>query len=600
MIPRYYAKELSYLYQAGKEFAEVHKQQAKYLHIDSESKEDRDPYVERLFEGFAFLAGRIHERLDDELPEYTEALFNLMWPHFLRPLPALAILEFKPRPGMVQQTTPIKVGTEVLSSAPAGEEKVLCQFRTTQEVRLQPLQLKTAAIQWFAGGKSQLNLAFGLEKGIEYQKLQLSPLRLYLHTNETVAPMMHLFFTREVEKVAFVAGDTKLVLSGQEWVQPAGLAENEGLVEYPPNSFSGYRLLQEYLSFRRKFWFVDVLGFEQFSPPPKTAEFQVQIFFKRKYPDEEQYRFGTENIRLFCTPIVNLFHKDAVPIRVDHLATEYRVNPDAQHPRSVEVYAVDSVKGTEEGTGERHDYDPFYSFNHSDGRAERYFTTRTRLGPAGRYENYIAPGGFQAEDGQLPIETLSVTATCTNGRWPSELGLKSITQPGPDFQNVATFENLTSPTLIWYPPHLEAMRADIQNKEKETFLWRLISHLAFNFRSVATIETLRGLLELYDWTTDQTNRRRLAGLRKVTSIPKELAYRGAIIRGVEVTIEIEDGHFAGEGDLCLFGLMMSEFLSMYATINSFVHLAIVTKPSERHYQWPWPEGVLKRGTLPVV
>jgi type VI secretion system protein ImpG len=307
-----------------------------------------------------------------------------------------------------------------------------------------------------------------------------------------------------------------------------------------------------------------------------------------------------ENIRLFCTPIVNLFRKDAAPIRADHLATEYRVSPDAQHPRSVEVYSVDSVKSTEEGSGDRHDYHPFFSFTYGGGKSERYFTSRTRLGPSGRFETYIAPGGFQAEDGQLPVETLSLSVTCTNGSRPSELGLKSITQPGPDFQNVATFENLISPTLIRYPPHLEAMRAEIQNKEKEFFLWKLTSHLALNFRSVATLETLRGLLELYDWTSDHTNSKRLEGLRKVTAKPKELAYRGAIIRGVEVTIEVQDGHFAGDGDLCLFGLVMSEFLAMYATINSFVHLAIVTKPSDRHFQWPWPEGVVKRGNLPVV
>jgi type VI secretion system protein ImpG len=362
-------------------------------------------------------------------------------------------------------------------------------------------------------------------------------------------------------------------------------------VPYSPYSFTGYRLLQEYLSFRRKFWFVDLLGLERFSPPPKTAEFQVQIFFNRAYPEEK--KFKTENIRLFSTPIVNLFRTDAEPIRVDHLASEYRVIPDARHPRSVEVYSVDSVIGTEEGTGERHTYFPFFSFKHGNGKQEQYFTTTTRLGPSERYETYIAPGGFKIENDKLPIETLSLEITCTNGSLPREkLQERMITQPAPDFPKVATFENLTQPTLALRPPGAGAMPS---SQSVENFLWKLISHLAFNYVSVGTLEALRGLLELYDWTGTDANRRRIAGLRNVTWTPKEIIYRGAIIRGAEVTIEVQDGHFADEGDLCLFGLVMSEFFSMYATMNSFVHLTLITKPSEQRYQWQ-PQ----RGILPVV
>ena len=72
----------------------------------------------------------------------------------------------------------------------------------------------------------------------------------------------------------------------------------------------------------------------------------------------------------------------------------------------------------------------------------------------------------------------------------------------------------------------------------------------------------------------------IAGLRNVSWKPKEILYRSAVIRGAEVTVEVQDGHFADEGDICLFGLVLSEFFAAYATINSFVHLHIVTKPSE--------------------
>ena len=86
MIEKYYEEELRYLYDSGKEFARAHPDRAQFLNIDAVG--DRDPYVERLFEGFAFLAGRIREKLDDSFPELTEGLINLLWPHFSHVIPS--------------------------------------------------------------------------------------------------------------------------------------------------------------------------------------------------------------------------------------------------------------------------------------------------------------------------------------------------------------------------------------------------------------------------------------------------------------------------------------------------------------------------------
>lgn len=177
---------------------------------------------------------------------------------------------------------------------------------------------------------------------------------------------------------------------------------------------------------------------------------------------------------------------------------------------------------------------------------------------------------------------------CTNGSLPREkIGERMITQPAPEFSNVATFENLTIPTLPLYPPMLDLLRLQ---KPQENFLWKFVSHLSLNHMSIAGLESLRGVLELYDWTGTDANRRRIAGLRSVAWTPKEIISRGAVVRGAEVTLEVQDGHFADEGDLCLFGLVMSEFFSLYATINSFVHLTLITKPSEQKYQWQPQRG----------
>lgn len=60
MFNKYYQDELSYLREMGREFSQAHPDAAPYL-----SEAGADPDVERLLEGFAFLSGRIRQRLDD-------------------------------------------------------------------------------------------------------------------------------------------------------------------------------------------------------------------------------------------------------------------------------------------------------------------------------------------------------------------------------------------------------------------------------------------------------------------------------------------------------------------------------------------------------
>jgi type VI secretion system protein ImpG len=180
--------------------------------------------------------------------------------------------------------------------------------------------------------------------------------------------------------------------------------------------------------------------------------------------------------------------------------------------------------------------------------------------------------------------------TATNGSLPREkLQERTISQPAPDFPNITAFENLTQPTLDLHPRSLAPTDA---RRQEDNFLWKIVSHLSLNFMTIASLKALRGILELYDWTGTDANRRRIAGLRNVSWAPKEILYRSAVIRGAEVTVEVQDGYFADEGDLCLFGLVLSEFFATYATINSFVHLHIVTKPSEQHYHWEPRKGNL--------
>ena len=67
----YYNRELAALRRDAGAFAEAYPKVAGRLRLSGDAADD--PYVERLLEGVAFLAARAQQRLDDELPELSDA-----------------------------------------------------------------------------------------------------------------------------------------------------------------------------------------------------------------------------------------------------------------------------------------------------------------------------------------------------------------------------------------------------------------------------------------------------------------------------------------------------------------------------------------------
>ena len=575
---RYFDEEMRYLQEAGAAFAEAHPEAARYL--GAASVADRDPYVERLFEGFAFLTGRVREQLDDEFPRVTEGLFELLFPHMLRPVPSCAVVAFEPRPGLVQEPVVLPRGTAVLS-APVGPEETACQFATTADVRLLPLRVAAAAVEW-GGAESRLRLALDVERGASLEGGALDGLRLTFNAEAPVAAALHLHLTRHVRSVSLVAdGEVVGRVAGQGAVQPAGLDEDEALLPYDARSFSGFRLLHEYLSFRRKFWAVDVVGLGAFALPERPERLEVVVEWDRAFPDDR--RVAAQNVRLHCAPVVNVFETDAEPIAVDGTTAEVRVVADARRPRSVEALDVLDVVGVEDETGRRHRYAPFYRFG---ADAARHYTASRRPGPFGPPEMTLTLGGEAGAGGVETPETLSVRLRCTNGSLPREaLREGGLDRLGPGVPQVAVPTNLTRPTPTLRPPGAGG----------EGSLWALVSHWALGHQSIASRGALGELLGLYDWTSDPSNRRRIDGLRTVSAAPEEAFRRGGVVRGTRVTVDVDGAHFGDEGEVALFGLVLSEFLALYATLNAFVRTDLVVRPTEHRLSW-----APQRGRLPVV
>ncbi|KFL49217.1 type VI secretion protein ImpG [Burkholderia pyrrocinia] len=598
-ILRYYEAEMRYLRESGKEFAKAHPDRARLLNLDRVG--DRDPYVERLFEGFAFLTGRLRQKLDDELPELTEGLVSLLWPHYLRMIPSLSIVELTPFAEKLQKTEVVPAGAPVRSApinvpSPGGVEgsaprTIQCLYRTTQPVALQPVTITHAGPAVRHDGRSVIRIGFALEGSALRNETNLSRLRVHLNADLPTAFAMHLALTRQVDAIHWripeIRDGEPVPLAGVT-IEPAGFSTEERLWPRADAAFSGYQLLLEYFTFREKFLFVDLCGLDVAKLPEGATRFELELVLKHAYPVDQ--RFSAENVRLFCTPVINLFELDAEPIEIDHHETEYRVVPAGHQGEHVETYSVDAIATFDHDTAERYEYVPFATFRHRGGMLrheapERYFHTRVRPGMSGLHETWVILGGHAWETmDALPEESLSLRVTGTNGMLPRK-GLReaSLNEIAVSTQSVAGVRNLVSPTLPLYPP------------TEDRFQWRVLSHLAPNFLSMMNAEVLRGALALYDWTSDELNRRRLAGILHVSQELIEEVSGGAVERGVLIEITLDSHAFSGEGDVMLFGELLHRFFEAYAEINLFTKLAIVSLPSQRRTEWP--RGKVQRAAL---
>ena len=414
---RYFDAEMRYLCEAGKEFADAFPERAAQLNLDKPGA--RDPYVERLFEGFAFLMGRLREKLDDDLPELTEGLVSLLWPHYLRTIPSLSVVELMPDLAQMKRSELIAQGFEVLSQ-PIGPQRTRCRYTTTQDVALRPLALESVSRGFEADGRSVLRLRFACGSLTEWSLIDLSRLPLYLNADAPLASALHQALTLNTHAMYVRWPDQTQREPLTAHFAPKGFADEDRLWPKGDSAFSGYQLLLEYFSFREKFMFVTLCGLEQLKIAPGTAWFELQVVLREPWP--ANFAVSCEHIRLHAVPVINLFSLEADPLTLAPLQTDYLLRPMRLQDGHTEIYSVDRV--TASRNGERQDYVPFTSFRHKGGMLrdeapERYFHTRLKRGVNGLHDTWLVLGGEGFDKDRLrERESLSLRLTGTHGQLP--------------------------------------------------------------------------------------------------------------------------------------------------------------------------------------
>jgi len=576
VIDKYYQRELSHLRDLAADFAKAHPAVAPLL-----SGQSADPDVERILEGTAFLSGLIYEKLDDDFPEIVHGLIQLIFPHYLRPIPSSTLIRFTPKRSLMESLT-VKAGTAIDSVESEGTR---CTFTTSYDVELHPLAVTGGSFESQGGSQGRFSLSLGLTS-IDLAAFSAKRLRFHLAGDYAEASRRYwLLFTRLREvRLTSGAGGAPLSLRPSA-VRPVGFDEDETLIPFPARSFPGYRVLQEYFILPEKFLFFD-LDLSAWTSRGQGRAFSLEFVFDGLPPDLPPMR--AEHFQLFVSPALNLFPHHADPILLDHKKPEYPIRPSGQNPRHYQVYTVNTVTGFVQGTVQERDYLPFELFN-PQVEATPVYALHHRLSPLdGRAELHlsVAYPGTQEEP---RLETLSIDVMCTNASLPETLRAGDVRMPTQSSPELAEFANIRPPTSPVQPP--------LGNN----LLWRLLSHLFLNYLSVATADNLRSMLKLYIFTETRDRAAVLANTRRVEAIAglelhaAERFVRGRIARGQNIRLTLDRQGFAGEGDMFLFGSVLDVFLGNYAAINSYTRLT--AEDTLRKERFAWPERLGDRPLL---
>jgi type VI secretion system protein ImpG len=620
---RYYNRELQHVREMGGEFAREYPKIAGRLGL--EGFECADPYVERLLEGFAFLAARVQLKLDAQQPVFTQHLMEMVYPHYLAPVPSMAVVEMavdlKESALVAGHTVPRHTA---LRSLTGRDDRTACEYRTAHDVSLWPLKLAEA--KYFdtpaaiaAAGvslpvdrtvRAGLRLRFAVTAGAQANQLAMDELPVFLAGADELPKRLYEQLLGNAVGVAVRAKGSE---GATTWldaasIRPKGYDENEAMIPYGGRSFSGYRLLQEYFACPERFLFATFTGLRSALARVPGSEFEIVVLFDRSV-SRLHNAVDAGNFRLFCTPAINLFPRRADRIHLQQGKTEYHVLADRTRPMDFEIHSLGRVEGFGDSQEPEQQFQPFYGCDERTWQASHgaFYTVRreprqlsARQKLQGARSSYVGSELFIAlvDANEAPyasrLRQVGMQLMCTNRDLPLQMPVgKAHTdftlEVGAPVESVRCVAGPTKP------------RAPVAGGETA---WRLVSHLQLNYVSLLGegnadgAAALREMLTLYCDEFDSAARRQIDGIKAVSSQPivRRIPVPGPISfgRGLEITLTCDDGAFEGTGAF-LLGSVMQHFFARYVSVNSFTETVLRTL--ERNEVARWPARLGTRQTL---
>ena len=616
MDPRllsYYNSELQHLREIGGEFADEFPKIASRLGLDS--FECVDPYVERLLEGFAFVAARIQLKIDAEFPKFTQHLLQMIYPHYLAPTPSMAVVQFTPdlSEGSLAEGFTIPRHSALRSEIPQGEQTA-CEYRTAHDVTLWPIKIVEAEyfnrelvsfdIPKIPGVRAGIRMKLESTAGLNFNELALDQLTFYIRGSGEQP--MHIYEQVLANSVAAVVRPGTNKPEWQHILEPSsirrkGFDDSDAMLPYGNRSFHGYRMLEEYFTLPQRYLFFDLKELEPAVQRCEGNSLELIFLFDRIDRFLEN-QVDDADFALFASPAINLFEKRSDRIHLSETKSDYHVIPDRTRPVDFEVYDVTSATGYASGTENETPFLPFYACHDATSiddtqayfvinrRQRKIGSRRKTKGPRSSYvgsETFLSLVDRSENPYRSELRQLGLSTLCTNRDLPLYM---PIGIGNSDF-SVQTNAPVESVICLAGPTKPKPSRSEMGGETS----WRLISHLSLNYLSLLDTDeyhgaaALRSMLRLYGDTSEPAIRKQIDGIRSIGAEPitRPIQSDGPVAfgRGLEVLVTMDEAAFEGTG-VFLLGAVLEEFFAKYVSLNSFTETVIATLERGEIMRWP--------------
>lgn len=580
----YYLREMAYLKKSGRDFARRFPGVASALDFGPDGS--RDPHVKQLLEAFAFLTARVQRNIDESLGDLAGSILETLAPSFVRPLPAISILQMSlnNEQGKVTNGFAVRSESECYTKAISGTE---VRFRTCWGTLLWPLKLQRSRIVELShlgitGGipAGTMGLALDLEMtdGTTLDTLNISELDIYFDGELQNIDQVRSAIVSRRQQAIWMSDDTgTFVRVDGALVDEIGFDREQSLYPVASPADIPFSLVRSYAAFPRAFNFLRIKSVGQF----KCNSTVTTLVIALERPVST--KLGDFEVRLGCVPIVNLFKRTSEPIDVDGSSHEFLLHGDLQTARSEEVYSVNSVNRVAGSEGSLDSIPALGRMTLESINEQMFWTVRravsVRNGLTGS-DTFIGFVNAKLHPMSPRDRVIYADLLCSNRSFAEQLssqmdvlmdgGIKNINASIIHTPSAGIGGALDQTKILKYLGFLNTNRQTIFNLVEDDngerfklFLNTIVDSNPFFASQVGGILGVQASSGVYPLIAERN--------------------RFGLCSGIDLTIDVDTRAFAG-GSLLVFGSVLSHALAHFVNVNSFVRLRVESEGQKVH-EW---------------
>lgn len=489
---RYYDEEMRYLLGAGREYARRYPEYAQPLSMEDAQR--RDPYIERLFQNFAFLTARVRSDLDQVDDNSAGELLEQLAHGLEIPLPGMAMVEFFPRIETIETAKFVPAGSVVQASALGGMTRNAL-FSTTTDCVLHPLRLEATRLSAGAQGQAYLEFVLGSVDGKELAAWPES-IDLHLAGDPSVAWTLHHWLARRVQRFELSVGDGSRLSC-------ATIADAAGYCPVAAQPALALLSLRDLLCADDRFRCIRLAGLDR-AVPPGQKQLRVRILFHGLLSPELERKVNDSSVRINTVPAINAYIQECEPHEINLAQSEYNVVPREETNR--EILDVLQVQGASiADPTQNHMFIHSWAFRQFGRKSpdHGYFRVIRRANRSGGMKTSVSVD-HPDESFFFSDEFISIHAWCSDGDLPRDnLRPTDISEAGAGIPAGLALSALARPSQVFRPPMGTKYR------------WSLFSHFQRSYKDLLRCDTLKETLKLLMWDPREAKRELIDSIQSI-------------------------------------------------------------------------------------